>query len=222
MSRRSTDSLISELSRELEPVRRIPPLRVAALGLAAAWGGGVFLSWCGGGVDLGVLRSGSLSDPLFATILAGLGEAGLGGACALLARAVPGREALARAGGWVLGTGFAVVVAAALVGWLAGGVVGSTPPVRTASCVAHAAVLGLAPALLAFLWLARAWDPRPASGAGVAGLAAAALGAFAVHASCLSGDASHVLVGHALGPPAVALGLAWAGGRWLLRRNAVA
>ena len=222
MSRPSTASLISQLARDLQPVRRVPPLRKVGLGLLAVWGVGVALSWSVGGVQPRLTEPGGLSDPTFAAIFAGLCIAGVGGGVATLARAVPGRERLARLGLGLLFGGFAVVAGFAVFGWLAGGAGASVPPARTASCAAHAAVLGVTPALLGFAWLARAWEARPGFGAAVAGLGAAALGSCAVHASCITGDGLHVLVGHALGPAGVAVVLASGGAWWIARRTAAA
>jgi hypothetical protein len=215
---RSTEDLLSELARDLAPVRPIPRLTAVALGLLGTWGVGVVLFWLVAGAWPQLAQPGGLADPVFAAIFAALGAAGLGGTLATLARAVPGRERLARGGAWTLALGLSVATAVALLGWAFGEAGSPATPLHTATCVVRSAVLGVAPALLGFAWLARAWEPRPAIGAWAASLGAAALGGCAVHASCVTGDGLHMLIGHALGPAAVALAVGWRGRRWLGRR----
>jgi hypothetical protein len=221
MSRRpSSEQLIEQLSRDLAPVRPVPPLRAVGLALVGVWLAGVALSHWLGGAGLRLTDPGSRADPLFLGVFLGLGLAGAGGCLAAVARAVPGCERLARAGLTTLGVGFFAALCIGVLAWLRSPT--GTSPAGVAACTAHAAVLALAPAALAFAWLARAWEPRPTLGAWVAGLAAAALGASAVHAACLQGEALHVLLGHAVGPGLVAAGLAVAGRIWLVRRSAAA
>lgn len=220
MSRPSTESLLTELARELRPVRPIPRLGVAALAVLAAWAVAVGLSWGLGGVRPRLAEPGGLADPVFASIFAALGIAALGGVIGGLARAVPGRESLARVGMAALALGFTGVVIAAAFGSFPIEAGAAPSPSRTLGCVVHSLLLGVAPALLGFAWLARAFEPRPVLGAGVAGLAAAALGAFAVHASCITGNGLHMLVGHGLGPAAVAALIAWRASVWIAARAA--
>ena len=45
MTRPSTESLLAELARDVEPVRPIPPLRAGALAILGVWGAGAALYW---------------------------------------------------------------------------------------------------------------------------------------------------------------------------------
>jgi hypothetical protein len=210
---RATEQLIAQLAHELEPVRRLPPLRRVALAWLGVWAAGIALSWLLGGAGLRLTDPGGLGDPIFAAIFAALGLAAAGGGVAVVARAVPGRERLARAGLAALGLGCAGAVGAAGLGGL--GRPGPISPALALTCTAHAVGFALAPAAIGVAWLARAWETRPGRGALVASLAAAALGASAVHASCITGDAWHMGLGHALGPALVAVAGAWLARIWL-------
>jgi hypothetical protein len=75
-------------------------------------------------------------------------------------------------------------------------------------CGGRASVLGVLPALLLCVFLARAFERRPLLGACLGATGALALGAVAVHTSCADGRALHVLLGHWLTPIAAALLLA--------------
>jgi hypothetical protein len=218
MTGRSTESLLSELARDVEPVRPLPPLGRVAGVVLGSWGAVVALHWSlGGAPDFSEVGA---PDPLHRAILAGLTLAAVGGLAATLARAVPGRERIARLGLTGLAAGFLLAVVAVGSGFLmAGSNVGASPS-QAFACLVRAALLGLLPALLGLGWLVRAWDARPAAGAAVASVGAAALGALAVHAGCMERDALHMLLGHVLGPVAAAglLGLAVA--PWLHRHYA--
>lgn len=209
MSERSTESLLRELPRGLEKVRPIPRLRsMLALTLGAfalALLADVLL-----GHPVPLLAPGvAWGDPVFVAVLAGLLLTAAGGIPAALAGAVPGREGAAR---WGLGVALLGALMAAGSGlWaLARADAAGASPALSASlqCGGRASALGVVPALLLCLFLARAFERRPLLGAGLGATGALALGAVAVHASCADGRALHVLLGHWVTPTAVALVLA--------------
>ncbi len=200
MTERSSEALLRELARGLEPVRRIPRLRAglaAALGLwLVALAAHQALGFPSPRLDAGAWRSLS-----FLAVLAGLALLAGGGVLAALAAAVPGREHLGRAarGGALLGLALAAGAAATAAG---GGLAAGLGPAfgTSAGCLLRAAALGLAPALAAAVFAARALPRRPLLTAAIAGLGGVGLGALAVHLSCAEGNALHVLLGHALAP----------------------
>jgi hypothetical protein len=141
----------------------------------------------------------------FLALLLGLGALASGGLVAGLAGAIPGREALAQTGRWLGWAGLGVCAAAALASCLSPGALHSeVPPVAALMCLARAAALAALPALVASFFVARAYERRARMGGVWIGLGAVALGAAAVHASCSAGGIPHVLLGHLLGPLAVA------------------
>lgn len=196
-----TRALTERLSRDLEPVRRIPRLRtvlagvVALAGLAAAWA----LQHSGGlRSDLVAITS---QHPGFAVIGLGLAAMGLGGLVSAVAASVPGREALARFGAVLLVGGAGVGLVAA-PGWIllysAG--ISSWPGAGELMCLRGAMWVALLPsaAVVAFVFWAA---PRRPVWAGILGVTGAvALGAIAMHASCPDDGAAHWIMGHAMAP----------------------
>jgi hypothetical protein len=203
MSAQRTEDLVRELAGDLSPVRRIPSLRVVAAGMLAAWLVGLVLHRSAGAGQPRIGQTGGPGDPVYLAILVGWALVATGGIPAALARAVPGREPIACAGALVLALGLLLASAAAALGVELGGEarLGQSLP-----CLGRAALLALAPGLVACAFLARAWGQRPLPAALALTLAAVALGALAVHASCVTGDGLHRLLGHVLGP-ALAAGL---------------
>jgi hypothetical protein len=209
MSERRTESLLRELPRNLEPVRPMPRLRtlvvaaVAAFALTLAIDGllGHPLPLVAGGV--------AWADGGFLTLLAGLLLTAAGAILAALAGAVPGRERAAAAGWRVAVAGVAVAASAgcwALLGFAGADSEGALD--LGFECAGRASLLGVVPALVLCVFLARAFERRPLLGAGAAAVGALALGAAAVHASCANGGVLHMLLGHWLTPFAAALLLA--------------
>ena len=207
MSPRSTEQVVSELSRDLSPVRRIPPLRAGVAAIFLVWVAALGVDWLRGGALPQTGRDSGFGDPTYVAIFAGLVLAAAGGVLAELARAVPGREAVARIATGVLGAGLLLATTAGAVACL-GGAAGAVPASAMLSCAGRSALLAVAPAVVACLFIARAWPRRSGLGAALGMLGAVALGAVAVHASCVTGDPLHMLLGHALGP--LAIGLAFA------------
>lgn len=211
-----TEDLLRELAHDLPPVRRLPPLRVAGAGVLAAWLAGAVSYTSLFGVSR-VSESGGVGDPVYLLILVGLALAAAGGLPAALARAVPGREPTARAGAFVLAAGLLLAAGGGLTGVAqAGGLTGG----GGLACLGRAALLALAPGLVTCAFLARAWQRRPGPAALAVALASLALGAVAVHASCVAEGGAHRLVGHVLGPLLTAGLLALPLARWLGRRVA--
>ena len=162
----------------------------------------------GGVVPLGVSGV-PWSDPVFLVVLAGLATTAAGGILAALAGAVPGREGEARLGRRILGVG--LLLAAGGVLWGVGRADALEPALPIASslrCGGRAAALGLVPALVVCVFLARAFERRPLLGAACAALGALGLGAVAAHASCSGGGPLHLMIGHWLTPFGAALVLA--------------
>ena len=209
MSERPTESLLSELSRDLAPVRPMPRLRTLVLvGLGAF---ALTLAVDGLlGHPLPLVAAGvAWADAGFLSLLAGLLLTAGGAIVAALAGAVPGRERAAAAGWRVAVAGVAVAASAACWAFLrsAGADFGGAPDMGL-ECAGRASLLGVVPALVLCVFLARAFEQRPLLGAGAAAVGALALGAAAVHASCANGGVLHVLLGHWLTPFAAALLLA--------------
>jgi hypothetical protein len=202
-----TRELIRELASDLAPVRPLPRLRFLAAVVLWSW-----LAIGAAGVALQGLAPTfwrSLAAPLSSGgIFAGLLGAGLGGALAALALAIPGRERVARVGlalgggGAALAAGIACALLArsSLAAWRA-------PAAGDLPCLATALAIGLVPAL-ALGWLAgRAAPHRPLTIALAAAAGAAALGGSVAQATCAWGEAMHLLLGHALVPAVGALAL---------------
>lgn len=214
--RGDTESLLAELTRDLQPVRRLPPLRVSAIAVVAVWLAGTMLHWFAGFPRPRFGAGSGWEDPVYAAIFVGLVLASAAGVSSALARGIPGREGTAAFGAWGLALGLVLAAGAALSdvfvtgrGALVATAIASLP------CVARSLLLALAPAAVACVFLARAWLRRPGSVGFVVALTCVALGAIAVHASCVTGDALHMLLGHAAGTVVVAALLALPAAGWL-------
>ena len=209
MSDRPTESLLRELTRDLEPVRRVARLRHAALGAVAVWALAVAAQAAWSGPLPFRVPGIAWGDPAFLAVLAGLIAAASGAVTAALAGAVPGREFAAR-------RGRAVALLGVLVASLGGVGAGLRAELTAAQgalesgllCTGRASALALVPAVFLCVTLARAYERRPLWGASYASLGAMALGALAVHTSCNAAGPLHLLLGHSLTPFAVALVLA--------------
>ena len=200
MGEYTTERLLQNLSQGLVPVRRIPRIRVALVGVAIAFAAAVALDarLAHPMPDFGRAVWGGFAS---VSVLFGLAAAAAGGIVAALSRALPGREPDGQ-----------VALGVALVGLLlavAGGTGASLLAGRSdlhlavqpsAMCIVRSTALGLLPALVMCLFLGWAGGRRPLVGAALALLGALGLGAGFVHASCGLGDALHMLVGHAAAP----------------------
>jgi hypothetical protein len=195
-----TDELISRLSKDAPPVRRLPrpELRLAAwlAGTLAAVAAGALAGGCR--ADL----ASALGSAAFrARALAGLAVAALA-ALGALSSAVPGRERSAAA---------RLLPAAALAGWV---LLLCADALRAREvhaglfqwhCVGHIAALAAAPAALLYLMLRRAAPVRPALSGGLAVLAAASAANLGTQFICANDSAAHALVSHLLPVVAAAL-----------------
>jgi hypothetical protein len=210
MSGRSTEPLLRELARDLKPVRPLPRLRSVAAGLLLIWLLALFVDWMFGGPSPRFAEEALWREPRFVAVLAGLLCTAVGATLAALAGAVPGREGDARVG-IAVGIGGLFLATASGVWAVAsqGAGSGSHPLAMSFACVSRATALGIVPALVACAFLARALVRTPRAGAAAAAAGCAALGAVAVHTSCPSGAALHVLLGHSLAPFFAAIVLAF-------------
>ncbi|MEE9609292.1 MAG: NrsF family protein [Myxococcota bacterium] len=221
MSTQSTEQLLSELARDLTPVRPIARLRSVLLGAAAIWLLASLVHWALGAPRP---RTGAWGDPAFVAILVGLALTGAGALLTAVAAAVPGRDAAVR-------KGRGATLAGALLAFGAGAwAVALAEPQGTPasgfgpglSCALRASALGVLPALLLCAFLARGVAQRLSLAVVFAAVGGLALGAVTVHTSCPYGGALHALLAHALTPfvaalwlalPLVGLTRSWAGRR---------
>jgi hypothetical protein len=215
-----TDELIVQLAREAGPVQPLAPPSVRLARWTAA---AVPMS------ALGVIAFGPRGDVLTAIhqpVFVGLAVASL--VTALLSAAgafvlsVPGaeRSPLQRVMPLVAGSLWALVLVVLLI---TGG-----DPVRRVldfplhpACVIEIAAVGVVPGWALFAMLRRAAPLRRAWSAGLATLAAVALGAVATQFICPLDDPAHQLVGHVLPVAFLAVFGAIAGRRslnWLVSR----
>jgi hypothetical protein len=222
MSERTTEGLVRELARDLRRVRRIPRLGTVAAAALTLWLAALGIETWLGGPGLALRGDGAWRDPFYLAALVGLGVAALGATLAGLGAAVPGREAAARTGMGVAAAGLGTAAAVGLLGVaIRGADLGAAELRACASCMARALELGVAPALVACAFVARASIRWPGAPSLLALAGSAALGAFAVHATCPANGAFHQLVGHVLAPIAAAallsVPLAALLARWLHR-----
>ena len=220
MAERPTDTLLSELTDGLVPVRQIPRLRSVALVALAACGVSAGLNTLLTGWPLPLVGSGLPSSELsFLLTLAGLPLASAGALTAALAGAVPGRDIAERAGRGMAGVGVALALGGGVWWALGAGAMETSMPIASCvGCASHALFLALPPALIVGLFLGYTMARRPLALSVFAATGAVALGAGVIHASCTDGGALHVAVGHVAGPLALGLLLAlplW----WLARRR---
>jgi hypothetical protein len=219
MTDRSTEDLALQLVQDLPPVKPIARLRVAASLIVAVSVAAVAATGWMTGAWPRLGEAAFWSDPIRVAVLFGLLIAAAGAVVAALASAVPGREALARAG-WI-SAGSAAVWSLGCGLWAVAGGGSQTATSQlagSAGCFAHALVLAIPAALTAGFYLSRGFPPHRLIASGIAAAGAAGLGAVAVHAICSEVGAVHMLVGHCLTPIVAgllfALPLAALVGRW--------
>jgi hypothetical protein len=189
------EGLIRQLAEDLEPVRRVPRLRVslgAVLVLMVGLGALVLLA-SGPREQLWQALSG---DACFGGVFAGLLLAALAGSTAGLAGGVPGREWVFRIGGVVailglLGAVFVSGFFTALRGWASG-----SDPASDGMCFEHVVLFGALPALALAGLVVRGWVQRPLATAGLMLVGGLALGGLVVQATCTFSGARHLFVGH--------------------------
>lgn len=206
MTERSSEGLIRELVGQLAPVRPIPRLRRAAIGVAGLWllMGALILAMRDLRPDLlNVIGTGAA----FVSILGGLGLVGLGGIVTALAVSVPGREGAARLG-LALGLG-GVLLSAGVGTFLVVREAGPEPLVcpfeNDLACFAVSCLLALPPALAVLTFVSRGSPFRPLIAVLCAASGAVALGAMLVHLTCPELSPRHIILSHVLAPVGGAL-----------------
>ena len=155
MNGHRTESMLRELARELQPVRPVPPLRAVAGAVAGAWLLALGVGWVLSDSTHGMAPAEQWRTPDFLAALVGLVAAAGGASLAAIAGAVPGRFEEERAGRWGGLAGIGVAVAAGLVAAISGDGASRVGAVSSAGCFAVAVGLGLAPALLIWVFLVR-------------------------------------------------------------------
>ena len=199
------EDLIRELARDLRPVRPVPRLQTALVGLLVGWAVVAAL-----GILLGGLRPdwhALLRSPFGSGgILVGLTVTGVCGSAAALAMSVPGRERAARVAlagalaglAWAAGAGTHLFLASPVLD-------GPWDRLADLHCLGVAVAVGLLPALGLAALAGRAAPFRPLGLALAAAAACTALGAVAAQASCPYEDVRHLMLGHLLAPGVGAL-----------------
>lgn len=200
MSGRGTERLVRDLVGDLQPVRPVPRLRRVVVGVLGVWllAAPLYRIVPGPKANL----EGFLWDDLgFLALFSALVLTAGGALAAALAGGVPGRARAERVGRQVALTGLALGFVGAWIALLSP-VRGAAQisPARHLICASRACILGVAPAVVAALFLSRAAPRRPWIAAGLATGGCVALGAISIHAFCGAFGGVHWLLGHWLGP----------------------
>ena len=189
--------MISDLTRDLSPVRRLPRLPVVAaavVGASLALALAGLLAW--GAAGHAMLKPGlGLFDAL---VVSGHLALASGALILALASCVPGRESLERIGGWVLGAGGLVTllgIAVLLRAPAPAPAVGSF-----AACTLVAVVPALVPAALLASFAGRGAPHRPWRTLAFAALSVVGFGTLAGHLGCPNSAALHLVMGHLIAP----------------------
>lgn len=221
---RSSESLISELSRNLAPVRRIPRLgHVAALSAALVLGASVIalLAW-----GLSEPFSGMHAAPRYWVAIVGLAAFGSGGTASALGSSVPGNDPLVRGGVFGMLAGVLLLLASCAL-FLAriaeAGSSSSVWSVVSLSCLGSSSLIAVPAALLLTGFAARGFPHRPWFTLGSGALGLVAFGALPVIISCPFDNVLHIVFTHVMAPATAGVALwvlLWLVYR-LLRRDAV-
>ncbi len=193
-----TEQFAAALARILEPVRRIPPLRLvaAALSLAALFVAGIATAVLGP-------RDNVLASLPLVGGLAGFFMFGVGGLVAALGASVPGREDLSRVGFGGIAIALAIWAVSSIAALRGGGMVGPSDAnwiSATFTCLGLATAVGFVPAVALLAFVIGAFPYRPALAGGLGAAAMVAFGAGAVHLTCAHEGVFHVSLGHVIGP----------------------
>ncbi len=195
-----TDELISELSRDLAPVRVLPPL---------AWVGGGVLAVVAGlyalYVPLGIFYGVLMPETARAWDFIAIGGhllLGLGGLALALGSCIPGRDALESRGlvGVLAGAALSAVAVAAAVTLVPIEAVGPDWLVGTALCAGTAVVLAAIPAVVIARFAARAAPHRLGRTLVFGAISMLCLGTLPGHLGCAMPGALHTTFGHMLVP----------------------
>ena len=191
----ASDRLITGLVEDLQPVQRLPRLRLAFALILAVWAAllGLVL-WAHEG-ELG-MRS-LFVDRIYLASFLGLVMASLGATVSALAAGIPGRERLEIAGMLLALLGLSSAAVACLLGMNEMSLtVPPAPEGVDAMCFRQGALLSLLPAGVILSFLVRGWATHPVRAAMVALLGSGALGVLIVHVSCGYLEPRHFLVSH--------------------------
>ena len=193
-----TEQFAAALARILEPVRRIPPLRLvaAALSLAALFVAGIATAVLGP-------RDNVLASLPLVGGLAGFFMFGVGGLVAALGASVPGREDLSRVGFGGIAIALAIWAVSSIAALRGGGMVGPSDAnwiSATFTCLGLATAVGFVPAVALLAFVIGAFPYRPALAGGLGAAAMVAFGAGAVHLTRAHENVFHVSLGHVIGP----------------------
>ncbi len=201
MPQQDNSQLITDLARDLEPVRRIgrvrDGLRIALLLAAIVAAVAIFIR--GLHPDLRVVLA---EHSGFQAILAGLSLIAVGAVVAAIAASVPGRESLTR-----------ISLALGLVGVLIAMGVGSAVLLGESSwvsatcslsddlsCLGVSCLVALVPAIAVLSYVARAAPYRKYMTILAASVGSVGIGALVVHLSCPCMDGRHLILAHAAAP----------------------
>jgi hypothetical protein len=196
---------LRELARDVVPVRPVARLRTVAVVGVFAWAAAVALNGLAGARWL----EASGWSPTHIIAFAGLLVAGLAGLVAGLASAIPGREDAAQRGRSAVA--WALLAASAAGFWAVIATAGAATPTLGAwvegvvACFLRGLGLGLAPLLIAGVFVVRGACTQPRSAVALALAGSVGLGALAVHATCSMTHPLHVLFSHSLAPIIAAL-----------------
>lgn len=215
---RSDRDLIGALAADLRPVRRAPPLVLAAGAvLAVASAGVVVVLSAVPALDAIGLRL--VARPEFTGVLLGLVVAGVAGTLSALSGAAPDREPGALRAGALAAGAVALAAALCLVVWSLAQPGPAVPLSGHLACLRRSAAFAMAPAAALLFFCLRGWVARPSLSAAAGLIGAFSLGALAVHLECEALEPQHLLIGH-LGAPVLATALGIPPLGWLLRRFA--
>jgi hypothetical protein len=214
---RSSETLITELSRDLSAVRRIPRIgHVAAVVTALILGAAVIalLSW-----GLNETFRGMHAAPRYWVAIVGLAVFGTGGAGAALGSSVPGNDRLVRGGfaAMLIGTVLTLLSCGLFLARIsAGEPAGSIWSALSLSCLGSSSLVAIPAAVLLTVFAARGFPHRPGLTLGSAALGLVAFGALPVVVSCGSDVILHIVFAHVLAPASAGLAL-WLGS-WAVYR----
>lgn len=191
MTMADLDILIDELSDDAAPVK-VATSRTGRIGLAlVALGSFALAAIKGWRADL---WSAAMPTQLWLTLgLLGLLAAAAGGGAVRMAR--PQVGAAASGTGWAL-AGVTTLLFAALIA-----IVGGSHDASVAGgwrCTAYGSLFGVATFLFLAAWLKRGAPVQPERAATLAGIAAGAVGGFAISLDCPSNAIAHVGIWHLL------------------------
>lgn len=215
MTPSSTEGLIRELARSLEPVTPRPSL-VASFAIVA----GLVLvevAYIAFAFGFNPHFKAMFIDGWFGIAFIGLVVASICGAIAGLSSAEPGRERLRNATAIAAGAALSATVLACGFGILRLGVGYGVAPTADWSCFTHTIGFALLP-VAGFTWLMmRGWVGQPLVGAALGLVGTGAMAALVSELACAAWGPRHLLLGHAgvpllvaaLGTIPVALLLRW-------------